>query len=113
MKTPKFLIKIKKFLYLIFQLVISAKKRAFGYIGLIHKRLSSLDTETGTIPYLEFYEWIVEILTYGLISAFVYFNLFMLSSWIKWALLPISLGLIRWLWLDLIEKTSTAMKGNK
>lgn len=105
--------KIKNFIYTISQGIVSTIKKPLTALKLMHDKLKQTDENTGTVPYLEFYEWAVDTLIYGLLITIVYIDLFILQGWMKWALLPFCLGVTRWLWLDFVENTSKSVRGKK
>lgn len=90
-----------------------AIKTPYVHVRLIHQKLQQIDSDTGTIPYVEFFNWIVELLQYGIIAAIVYFDIFILTGWARWSVFPFALGAIRWLWLDFVKSTTEAIKGQK
>ena len=104
---------MKRFIYSIIEYVKDKHRKVVGTLKGTHDRLSLLDEETGTVPYLVFYQWLVEILAYGTSCLFIYADIFIFTGWLKWLLMPISLGLIRWLWLDLVSTTCDSIRGKR
>jgi hypothetical protein len=106
-------IEMKRFIYLIKEYIKDKVKSIVSYLRVTHEKLSLLDEETGTIPYLVFYQWLVEILAYGSAVLFIYADIFIITGWLKWLLMPITLGLARWLWLDLVSTTCDSIRGKR
>jgi hypothetical protein len=74
---------------------------------------AELESPQPNNPYELFAWWIGDILLYGILAVFVYFDLFIITGNWKWYLLPLAIGIIRWLWLDTIENSVKAIKGKK
>jgi hypothetical protein len=111
----KKLIKLKSFIYLCLHNIWNTLKKPFNGIALIHDKLQQpfeIKEQVNPSPYSILYDWIVEIFQYGLLYAFVYFDLFIFTGLWKWVLFPLTLGIIRWLYLDFVKNTTDAIKGN-
>lgn len=111
----KKLIKLKSFIYLHIHNLCNILKKPFIELALIHDKLQQpfeIKEPVTRSPYSIFYDWIVEIFQYGLLMALVYFDLFIFTGLWKWVLFPLTLGIIRWLWLEFVKNTTEAIKGN-
>lgn len=104
--------KIKTFIKNIPSKVTLTITSSIANVKLVHEKLLQLDPVTNTVPYFEAYKWVIEVLYYGLLAMLVYFG-FILTGWKRWLILPISLGILRLLWLDMVENTANAIKGKK
>lgn len=107
--------KIKSFIYLWYHRVLHTLKSPFIELALIHDKLKQpieITEPEKRIPYVVFYDWVVETLQYGILLTLVYFDLFIITGLWKWVLFPFTLGVIRWLWLDLVKNTTDSIKGN-
>jgi hypothetical protein len=103
-------VKIQKYIKEYPNKVVLVVKKRIDFLTNVHKTWMEQDKD-GTIPYFVFYQWFADIWFYGLLLTVVYVDLFIIHGWLKWVLLPFSFGAIRWLWLDLIENTTLAIKG--
>lgn len=81
-------------------------------VKVIHDKLKQFDDKTQSVPYLEVFNWIVEVLYFGLLMAIVYLE-FTLTGWKKWVLIIPAFGILRLLWFDFVENTAYAVKGSK
>lgn len=70
------------------------------------------DTKFKINPYQAFFDWFLfEILQRGLVAALTFVILLKCGGWLRIALLPFALGMIRWLWLDIVGSTKEKIIG--
>lgn len=105
---------LERFIYFHCRNVVLAILKPFKWIRLIHEKIKQTDIEEikfeKRTAYQLLFEWIIEIIQYGFLLAIVYADIFIINGWQKWALFPFCLGIIRWLWIDIVENTSQAIK---
>jgi hypothetical protein len=86
----------------------------FAKLKTMHDIIKQTDVDDIKVgsrnPYQALVDWFVEILQYGSIITFVYINIMIIDGWMKVVLFPISFGMIRWLWLDIVKNTNEAIK---
>ncbi len=86
------------------------------YIKAFHEKLkgSSVEEldekESKDTPYSLCYHWLIEIMQYGAVATIV---INIILGWLGyWNIgLIFAIGLLRWLWLDIVRETSNSIKG--
>jgi len=101
--------KLEKFIYKLYQYLPHRK------LIWLHQQILQLDevklaeyAESPKNPYQIFFGWVVEVFQYGLCSLFIYATFAWFDGWLKLACLPFAIGIVRWLWLDIVKETRRA-----
>ena len=99
--------------------------KRFKYLGTnnLFKKLKTLNENIKQInfeeliqesinrnPYQVFFDWLLEIVVFGILATIVY-NVFIgWQGYMNFALVP-ALGIIRWLWIEIVKQTSKSIRG--
>lgn len=88
---------IKKFI----NKFVSKIRYPIDKIKLIHQLLIQLDEN----PYRLFFSWLLDVLQYGLLIQIVITWFFGFDNLLKFIVGIIPLGILYWLWFDLVSQT--------
>ena len=113
-RVPDYMRKKETFKYKFLNIIRHPIKRLLDF----HKKLLvTSEQDVANVSFLprSAYQVIIdntsETLQYGACITFVMLTLFKLTGWLQLLCFPICFGLLRWLFLDLVENTSKSIKG--
>ena len=89
-------------------------KNIVKYIKTLHERIKIIDISDlqGPIegnPYSLCFHWLIEVIQYGTLATILVNFIIGWQGWNNFAFI-FGIGIGRWLWLDIVEETSKAIK---
>lgn len=98
--------KLETFIYYLPHRVL---KRAYDTLKLRISQLQEIEIE-GQKPSVLFQVWLLEIFQYGAMCVFAYATITKMKGWLQLLMLVPTIGMLRWLLLDLLENIKERLK---